>query len=644
MENDRSIDWWLHNDIAAQKKLARYLAEFDCVMGYSCVAEAKSFIALGLDPLEFEWIDLFVEYRMLTNHNDELQWGKQLVDGKVRTVSKPKPKWERTEEDKATGFKATHSLAEATYKLTGQIRDTEHKNKMRDLIIPAPKKYSDREKKNIMEYCAEDVLFLPELWDKMREWHIKLAPHVTGEKLMSQVKLRGRYSAHSALMENYGYPIDLEKTRNFSSKVGMILADMQREINSLFPDIRPFKWDKKTSKFKWDQKITQAWIERSHDTKSWIKTDSGKLSLSLEAFEKKYSFRHDYPTHIFGAQMVRFLKLKQSLYGFSESGGKRKSFWDSVGSDGRVRPYMNAFGAQSSRSQPGSSGFMFLKPAWMRALVTADPGYFLAGIDYGSEEFFVSALESGDMNMIDAYLSGDPYFHTAKLAGAVPMDGKKEDHKPMRDLFKATVLGISYLMTKYGLSIKLTNDTGREWTEDDAQEQIDLFYEAYPDFKEWQEELQEDYSSGMAIELPCGWKMFGDNENIRSVCNVPIQGLSASVMRLAVDLAVKRGCKVLFTLHDAIYIEGKLGQERHIKILAESMTEAFAHYFKPELRKYAVQIKLDPFAWSPNYKKDSEMEVEGLVVPCSNLYIDSRSERDYEKFSKYFLNSDSDLL
>jgi DNA polymerase I len=644
LETLEARDWWLHKDKLAKRKLVAYLQEFDCIMGYSCVAEARSFIALDLEPLSFEWIDLFLEYRMLTNHNDDLQWGDQLVDGKVRKVRKPKPKWERTEEDTATGFKATHSLAEATFKLTGEIRDTAHKNKMRDLIISAPEKYSAADRKSIMEYCSSDVKFLPRIWKRVQEEHISLAPEVTGDRLLEEIKLRGRYSAHTALMETHGYPIDLEKTKNFSSKVGMILADLQREINSLFPDIRPFTWDKKTSKFKWNQKITQDWVAKNHDTKSWIKTDSGKLSLSLEAFEKQYSFRHSYPTDLFGAQLVRFLKLKQSLYGFSDSGGKRKSFWDSVGSDGRVRPYMNHYGAQSSRSQPGSSGFMFLKPAWMRALVTPDKDHFMAGIDYGSQEFFIAALESEDDNMIGAYLSGDPYLHTAKLAGAVPQDGTKEDYKEMRDLFKATVLGISYLMTKYGLAIKLTNDTGRVWTEDQADEQINMFYDAYPDFKTWQDDLQRDYRGGGGIALPCGWKMFSDNENIRSVCNVPIQGFGASVMRLAVDMAVERGCKVLFTLHDAIYIEDSIGNEKKIKVLAECMTEAFTYYFDPSLKKLAAKIKLDPFAWSPAYKKDSELKVSGLVVPCSNLYIDDRAREDYDKFSKYFLNSDSNLL
>lgn len=652
--NEKMV-WWLHNSPKRQSELLHYLMQFEIVIGYACVAEARSFLALGLDPLEFKWIDLFLEYRMLTNHNDGLQWGKQLVDGKVKSFKKPKPKWERTEEDNASGFKPTHSLAEATYKLTGQIRDTVHKDETRKLIISAPKEFTRAQQKQILRYNLDDVVFLPEIWKRTKEEFKKLAPEDDMQEYFAQAIVRGRYSAHTAIMESTGYPIDVEATRNFSRQIPHILMECQRDINDQFPDIRPFRWNKRPSNFSWNQVATRQWIEDNHDTSRWMKTDGGKkkipqLSLALEAWERQYPFKHDYPRGNFGAQMVRFLKLKQSLYGFSDSGGKRKNFWDSVGSDGRVRPYMNIYGAQSSRSQPAASGFMFLKPAWMRSLVMPAPGKFIAGIDFGQQEFFLSALESECPNMIAAYLSGDPYLYGAKLAGAIPKDGTKETHKIERDLFKNTYLGILYGMTKYGLAIKLTNDTGREYSEDDAQEQIDIFEESFPEYMEWKQELMDSYAEGYGIQLPCGWRMWCDNDNLRSVCNVPIQGFGASIMRKSVDLAVSRGCSVIFTLHDAIYIEGDVGDEKKIFELYRSMRQGFSHYYRgTKYYKTASAIKLDPFAWSPEYEKDSSLTIgyEGLKpieCPVSNKYIDERAISEYERFSKYFNAPETDLL
>lgn len=640
--------FWLHNNEKAKQELRAHLIWYDIIIGYACVAEARSFLSLNLDPLEFDWIDLFLEYRMLTNHNDRLQWGEQLVNGKVRRFTKPPPKWERGEDDGA-GFKPTHSLAEATFKLTGEIRDTVEKDEVRDLIISDPVAFTKDEKKRILDYDESDVVFLPRIWERIKEEYKMLCGNNLTEDDMQvyyrEAMVRGRYSAHTAIMESVGYPINFEATKNFSRQITSIIANVQRDINSQFPENKPFKWNPRPAKFSWDQKATRKWLSANVDVGRWMKTDKGATSLSLEAWERVFPFKHEYPTGNFGAQMVRFLKIKQSLYGFSDSGGKRKNFWDSVGPDGRVRPYMNIFGAQSGRSQPAASGFMFLKPAWMRALVQPAPGKFLAGVDYGQQEFFLSGLESEDQNMIDAYLSGDPYMFGAKLAGVIPKDGKRENFKIERDLFKNTYLGILYGMTKYGLSAKLTGDTGREYGEEEAQDQIDLFEDTYPRYMEWRQELLESYRDGNGIKMACGWSVGPDNDNFRSVLNVPIQGMSASIMRKAVDIAVSRGCKVVFTLHDALYIEGDVDNEEQIVTLMESMRDAFVFYYKgTSYEEVAGKIKMDPFAWSSSYRRDSEMEIGSEVIPVSDMYRDERSLNELERFSKYFEEPDTELL
>lgn len=639
--------FWLHGSDLQKKMLRQYLNQFDTIIGYSCVAEARSFISLGLNPLNFNWIDLFFEYRCITNHNDNMQWGRQLVEGKVKNVRKPKPKWERTEEDKATGFRATHSLSEATYKLTGNIRDTVHKTAMRDLIISDPEKFTDQQKKDIMDYCLDDVVHLPEIWEKIQDEFLRLDSGLSLKQLIEEAKVRGRYAAHTALMENHGYPIDVEKTKNFSEQVSHILYDCQKEINSLFPSIKPFKWNRKDSRFTWDQIKTRDWIRDNCNVGMWDKTDGGQLSLSLEAFQHQFDFKHDYPRNNFGAQIVRFLKLKQNLYGFVPSPDKKKkNFWSSVGPDGRVRAYLNPYGAQSSRSQPGATGFLFLKPAWMRALCVPAKGKFIASIDYGQQEFFLQALRSRDSEMIKAYLSGDPYFYFAQVAGAIPWGAKKEDYKEERNAYKNTCLGIAYAMTKFGLAIKLTNDVGRVYSEDEAEGLIEQFEDAFPDLQDYKQQIADDYWQNRMITLPCGWRMFGDNDNQRSVKNVPTQGEGASIMRKAVDLAVMDGVKVIKTLHDAIYIEGDVGKESDILKLKKAMVDGFINYFPEDQKEVAGKIKLDPFMWGSDYKRDSEILIgkEKWQVPCSDIYIDERSFKDYEMFSKYFNKSEIDLL
>jgi hypothetical protein len=446
-------------------------------------------------------------------------------------------------------------------------------------------------------------------------------------------------------MESRGYPVDYKKAVNFSKQVLNIIYDCQKDINRLFPEILPFKWDKKNGRYRWDQAVTREWVIKNHLGFDWIRTDTGNHSLSLEAFEKYYSFDHTYPEDNFGAQMVRYLKLKQHLYGFVPAADKtKKTFWSFVGPDQRVRPYSNHFGAQSSRSQQSSTGFLFLKSAWIRALCHPKEGYAMAGVDYGSEEFYIQALLSEDQDMIEAYQSGDVYLAFAKDAGMVPADGTKEEYKEERDICKSTVLGIGYNMTKVGLAIKLTNDTGKVWDEYDAQKMIDLFKESYPVFTDYQEQIQGEYVLNGYSRLADGWYMWGNNDNFRSVGNFPIQGMGAVIMRKAVDMAVERGCYIPFTLHDALYVEYKVGEEEKVGILMDCMKEAFAYYF-PTQKEEALKIKLDPFAWSSNYKKDSSFKLkDGRKIPCSNLYIDERSLVEYTNFSKYFEDREENLL
>lgn len=664
-KTNKARRFWLHRNKSAKEELVKHLVKYEHIIGYQCVAEARSFYSLNLEPLSFKWVDLFLEYRMLTNHNERLSWGNQLVNGKVKFIHKPKPKWERTEEDGKMGFKATHSLAEATYKLTGEIRDTEEKTKVRDLIISDPKRFTPGERERILQYNEDDVKHLPTIWKRVKEEYAELlvAESLDWGEYFDDCLTRGRYSAHTAIMESIGYPINYEATKNFAQRIPSILAECQRDINLQFKktkpnevmarlrgktykEVRPFRWNAKKADYSWNQKETRQWLTDNVNTRRWMRTEKQQLSLALEAWEREFNYKHDYPRGNFGAQMVRYLKLKQSLSGFSSSGGrKRKSFWNNVGPDQRVRPYMNIYGAQSGRSQPASTGFMFLKPAWMRALVAPKPGYFLAGIDFGQQEFFLAALLSGDENMIAAYLSGDPYLYQGKQAGTIPQTGTRKTHEHERDLMKSTTLGILFGMTKVGLAIKLTQDSGKHYTEDQAQDLIEAFGKVYPDYISWREEEYAKYDYGEAISTLDGWKLWVNNDNPRSVLNVPVQGGGASIMRKSVDLAVDDGCRVIFTLHDAIYIEGKVGQEKHILHLRNAMREGFSYFFEgTPYEKFARKIKLDPKAWGPHFPDKGEIVIDDLKVPVSKLYIDSRAQADYERFCSFFEPPDSKLL
>jgi len=273
----------------------------------------------------------------------------------------------------------------------------------------------------------------------------------------------------------------------------------------------------------------------------------------------------------------------------------------------------------------------------MRSLIQPKKGRAIAGIDYSQQEFFAAALISNDRNMVTAYASGDVYFDYALRSGIAPSGATRDTHPKERQRAKGAVLGISYLMSKVGLAIDLTNKTGEYVSEDEAQEYIELFDEAYSTYAEWKEDTQEKYASDRFLKLPCGWYMLSENDNHRSFLNFPVQGVSASIMRRAVALAQDAGLDVIYTLHDALYIEYDSFDFDAVDTLKKCMIDAFRYYF--DYSKDSELIRVDAETWSKDYssrsgEKISTKEIDEMIL--EEVHIDSRSVDEYNRFNKYF--------
>ena len=207
---------------------------------------------------------------------------------------------------------------------------------------------------------------------------------------------------------------------------------------------------------------------------------------------------------------------------------------------------------------------------------------------------------------------------------------------------------------KYLVQNRVTGETGEPWTEDMAEDLIKQFDENYEVFSEWRKELIATYEDQGYLMLPDGWTMFGDNEKFRSVGNMPVQGLGACVLRKAVSLAQDAGLTVLFTLHDAIYIEYDYGDLGAIDTLKRCMDEAFVSFFEGELKELAKCVRVDPQTWGIGYDKpiikDGDVIYQtvttpgGMKVAASEYFVDPRAAREFDKFSKYMLESSGEDL
>lgn len=188
-------------------------------------------------------------------------------------------------------------------------------------------------------------------------------------------------------------------------------------------------------------------------------------------------------------------------------------------------------------------------------------------------------------------------------------------------------------MTKTGLAIKLSADTGVPHTEDQAQALINQFNKAYSTHAKWKQRALKNYRRTRKVMLPCGWYMFGDNDNERSVGNVPIQGLGASIMREAVRRAQDAGLDVIKTLHDALYIEFDHGNWNDVDTLASTMQSAFRSFF-PGTPDNLATVGLDCNIWGDSVPTKLTTDVFPYIK-CQETYIDERAEREYENYKQY---------
>jgi hypothetical protein len=478
-----------------------------------------------------------------------------------------------------------------------------------------------------------DTEHLPQLFSAIKLQYIKLLPLEHRATYAAEAHWRAEYAVRTAIMVRHGYPVNVEWVKNLTENIPVLIRDCCEDINSQF-DIKPFKWNKKENRYSLDTKVIKEWIKSSPFVKRWELTDSGDLSLSADAWKKFFNYSHDYPRNNFGAQMLRYANFVQHLRGFTPTKGKA-SFWDYVGTDGMVRPYFNIFGAQSSRSQPSSTSFLFLKTGWMRSLCVPPPRYAIGAIDYSSQEFLIGGLLSGDNKMIEAYASGDVYLAYGKEIKVIPPEGTKQSHSKQRDAQKPVILGWQFWSTGHGLCVQLNEQIGEQkYNPDSAQLLLDRLDLVYSRFAEFRNENINNYEFNKYSRLNDGFYMWGDNPSFRSVGNFPIQGAGAAIMRKAVQLAQEAGLNIILTLHDALYIMFKSDDIEAMNILKRCMKEAFIIYFSETIKEKAALIRMDSKAWSLDYEDGKIGEIE-----TQKYFVDGRSKKQYSQFHSFFKNN-----
>ncbi len=394
--------------------------------------------------------------------------------------------------------------------------------------------YRAAEKRALLDYCKQDVLALEQLLPR-------LLPFVS----LPHALHRGEYMKAMASIERQGIPLDTDTLSILQHQWNVIKGKLIAAIDA---DYRVYEGT--TFKYeRWEQYLS------AHNI-SWPRLDSGKLDLSDDTFRE---MAKAYP------QVSPMRELRSSL-----SALKLNDL--AVGSDGRNRTMLSPFRSLTGRNQPSNTKFIFGPSVWLRSLIKPKPGYTVAYIDWSQQEFGIAAALSGDENMQEAYVSGDPYLRFAIQAGIAPFGATKQTHRNQRELCKQCILGVQYGMGAKSLAMRI----GRG--EHEAKHLLELHRRTYPEFWAWSDAAVDSAILHGKISTVFGWEHHvTTNSNPRSLRNFPMQANGAEMLRRACIHGVKCGVKICAPVHDAFLIEAPAEKiDDAVAMMREAMSDASA--------------------------------------------------------------------
>jgi DNA polymerase-1 len=226
----------------------------------------------------------------------------------------------------------------------------------------------------------------------------------------------------------------------------------------------------------------------------------------------------------------------------------------------------------------------------IRTAFEAKNGCRLVSVDYSQIELRIAAHLSGDVRMITTFLSGED-IHTATAARVNKLDLDKVTKK-MRSAAKALNFGIIYGMSTYGFAQSAGVD------QEEAREFIRKYFANYPQVAQFLDEVKISAREKGFVETEMGRRRYIPeinssnamlrNQADRMAVNMPIQGLAADIIKLAMLAADKLiskkypEVKMVLQIHDELLFE-----------VPEKEAEKFAKDIKTEMESvYKLSVPL----------------------------------------------------
>lgn len=600
--NEKSFSIWTGNDDSMPDILDQAAKHFDVpnpiFVNYAYFAEWEAFSRIGVDMSAYDWIDVHLLYRILSNSYTD----------KVETT-----------------------LVSMCKDILGVSIDSAHKEAMRELCITGNVNGNEAQ---IMNYCEDDTRHLiPALFNLEDRLNRRLALDVT---MPVNCRHRGDRSTPVAslileLMESLkaftsishrGIPVNGDRLRAVRKGARIVRDKQIREFVEKYPGTWDFitpstkSLDKVVSeeerldatkdtpfeaimedfkKFIESKSIrTQAilcgqyaeWYEcnvkgcggswKRNDKKcrqflladlksrclldGYPLTDTGKLSLSKDALKDTFGKQ----TGTFGGDF-RVLMNKITCYNGVLADGKSDWLAAYDENDGLMRyRTLNPFSTVTWRCAPSpSNGWVFGWDKSLYSVIEPPEGKWLVELDFSSEETFIQAQVFDDPAYRELYASKDIYLYTGVLTGMIPRsdfdsmskDDLKTKYKKQRDLLKTFTLAIGY-----GAGNKtLAGKTGLPLSE--VEKFRKNYDKAFSRTMFVRDELKRRMESG---KLKCLWLANGlcatlnrhkVKTSFNAPLNFPIQGTGSVILAKVARDFERAGIRTIATIHDAVVFE-----------------------------------------------------------------------------------------
>jgi hypothetical protein len=586
-----SKDYWLL-DYMDREEFIELLCEHigGTIVCFNTDAEARCLVALGLNPLDFQWIDLYLDYKQLQNKDNLWQFGRYIgkttlgspcIKKSIGRFNKAKGSYVSSEDlekqiaiHRSRAFKSgmttepvTASLMSAICNFTDRtdteiLEDYKVKIETRDIILSKPNRdYTDPEKNAILCYGAQDTRDLAIITEVMGE-ALVCASGMSPENVLATRLLRGRAGAVMAVVASNGTPIHQESLQRLTDNAVNIenLAKFHLNQDTGLPLCQ---WEIKGKaknnahfhNFKKSYDAIAEYISSTPMAKGWPLTAQGKYNLSSDVLGK-YSADPVIKGYISMGNVCASMK-----YSKPDATGK-SNISSAIGEDSRLRVPLFPFSTQTARNAPKAKQYIYAQGSWMKAVLIDIPkGKKLIETDYSSQEFLIGGVLSGDKAMIEAYKT-DVYISFGISSGSYPSrcDGlsvseiKELGHtdnevSQVRQNLKAVVLGLSYGAG----AVTISADTGLPLKH--VEYLISQYKKTYSTYYGWREKIWRDHlRKGRPLTHPySGWYLGKDNDNKLSTQNWPVQTTGSALLHEATYQVLTQGIEVINTLHDAIY-------------------------------------------------------------------------------------------